>query len=99
MIAFIGIPTVRNWISKPKLDIKVDTTSPDCVKTPLKYLKDGKQFDSDGYYIRIQIINAGNYQANNVEVFMSELIKDRLRVSKILGKHSCRMNLTWTHIQ
>jgi hypothetical protein len=100
IIAFIAIfqDRIRNLITKPKLDIKVDTTSPDCVKTPLKYKKGVKQFDSEGYYIRIRILNTGNYQANNVEVFMSELQKKQADGSYKKLDTFLPMNLTWTNI-
>mgnify|MGYP000134290323 CR=1 FL=1 len=59
---------------KPKLNLSIQLSPPDCHKTFLTHLETG-QYVQDAYYFRLRIENIGNVSAQNVEVFIASLKK------------------------
>ena len=84
---------VRAWIKKPNLNISIKLSSPDCVKTFLRYPVTD-QFYCDAYYLRFRVENNGNYQAEDVEAVVVELHK---KVGNVYEKvvNFLPLNLLW----
>jgi hypothetical protein len=66
---------MRAWFMRPKLDVSIDVTPPDCLKIPLcRYGPDGTQeVVADTYQLRLRVTNWGHQKAESVYVFASKL--------------------------
>ncbi|NJN96253.1 MAG: hypothetical protein HC875_20140 [Anaerolineales bacterium] len=101
IVAIVAIfqDKIRVWLTHPKLEGAIATTSPDCIKITLlaKTLQQEK-VPVDTYYLRIRIKNEGNEKAENVEVFAAELSKrqaDGVTFKRVDDFEP--MNLVWTN--
>ena len=99
ILAFVAIfgRTFSRWFRRPKLKIIVDSNPPQCRKTFLSNTKTGDKV-ADCYYFRLWVDNNGNTSAKNVEVFASELKKERADGILESVKSFTPMNLKWSNI-
>jgi hypothetical protein len=89
---------IRGWIMRPRLQLSVKMSPPECNKTKIttEY-----GYDPDGidcYYLRIRISNKGNHPATNVQIYASELYRLADDDSWSNVDHFMPMNLKWSHI-
>jgi len=98
ILAFVAIfgRTFSRWYRRPKLKIIVDSNPPQCRKT---YLSDnsGNKI-ADCYYFRLWVDNYGNTSAKNVEVFASELKREKADGTLENVKSFTPMNLKWSNL-
>jgi hypothetical protein len=92
---------IRSWLMRPKLDVLIVVSPPDCHKTTLASVtQDGRVTGkADCYYFRIRVKNSGNQRAELVEVFAAELLKQQADGSFKKMESFLPMNLFWTHIK
>jgi hypothetical protein len=90
------------WIMRPKLDVSIDLSPPDCHKTKMgvSYVTTPRtQEYIDAYYFRLKVTNSGNEKAESVEVFAARLLKQQAdRTFKEVDSF-LPMNLVWSHFQ
>jgi|GEM_PF-2097993 len=92
---------IRGWLLKPELSVCIEMDAPDCTKISSllpSITKDKTSKSKDVYYFRFRVINSGNTDANNVEVYASELkkYKDNGWEKK---KTFLPMKLAWSHVR
>jgi len=90
---------IRAWLTRPKLDVSISVSPPDCHKIPIvRYGPEGEQsVIADGYYFRLRVTNSGNQRAELVEVFAAELSKRQADGTFKAVDSFLPMNLVWSH--
>jgi len=99
----------RAWIMRPKLDVSIDLSPPDCHKTKLGLnlpggvprtdlgLRPAEYIDV--YYFRLRVTNSGDEKAESVEVFAAELLKQQADGTFKEVDWFLPMNLIWSHFK
>jgi hypothetical protein len=99
----------RAWIMRPKLDVSIDLSPPDCHKTKLglsrpvgiprtdRGLRPAEYIDV--YYLRLRVTNSGNEKAESVEVFAAQLLKQQADGTFKEVDWFLPMNLIWSHFK
>lgn len=92
---------IRSWLTRPKLQLSVDTKPPDCLKTPLvRRDKDNQPVaTSSAYQLRLKVTNKGNAAAEIVEVFATDLSRKEADGVFRPVDSFLPMNLRWSHYQ
>ena len=90
---------IRSWIMSPKLEVSINTSPPDCHKTTLRYVAHNMIQEAPCYYFRLRVKNSGNGRAEMVEVFASELLRERADGTFAKMDSFLPMNLVWSHIR
>ena len=94
---FLGFAAIfgdwaRSKIWKPKLNVSIKTSQPDCLKTGL--YREG-QLIGDCIYLRLWVENDGNDKARDVEVYAKELRRKRRDETWEIFPGFPSMNLRW----
>jgi hypothetical protein len=90
---------IREWLSRPKLDLSVDLKPPDCLKIPLAVRSEDDQNFVDAYYFRLRVSNRGNAAARGVEVFAGSLLRCQAGGEYKLVDEFLPMNLAWANLR
>lgn len=88
---------IRAWLTRPKLDVSIQTNPPDCHKIPIVHPKE--PVVADGYYFRLRVTNSGSQKAESVEVFAAELSERQPNGTFEVVKSFLPMNLVWSHVK
>lgn len=88
---------IRAWLTRPKLDISIQTSSPDCHKIPIVHPK--YPIITDGYYFRLRVTNSGSQKAESVEIFAAELSERQSNGTFKVVESFLPMNLVWSHVK
>jgi hypothetical protein len=92
---------ILRYFKRPKLQVEIKLSQPDCHKTKLSYQRAPGQAiqHADCYYFRIWVENIGKSRAEKVQVFASKLYRkndeDKYRETTSFSP----MNLCWAHAQ
>jgi hypothetical protein len=86
---------IREWLQKPRLDLRITAISPDAVKTPTTI---GDHL-FDAYWFRIRISNNGNLSARQVEVLAQQLERRTASGDFEIQPWFQPMNLIWAHVR
>jgi len=101
LVAVIAIfqDKIRAWITRPKFDVSIEATPPDCLKIPIVHCDaEGEQsVVADSYYLRFRVINRGNQKAESVEVFAAGLLKRQADDTFKELDSFLPMNLLWAN--
>lgn len=89
---------------KPKLNIYMDKSAPDCVKSFLHSevaiaTAAGTTQNIEGYFIRLRVKNEGRSKADCVEVFVKEVLRKESDGIFVKVDMFPPMNLLWADIQ
>lgn len=93
---------MRAWIMRPKLDVSIDVSPPDCHKTKMgvSYVTPPRTEEYiDAYRFRLKVTNSGNETAESVEVFAAQLSKQQADRTFKKVDSFLPMNLVWSHFQ
>jgi len=91
---------IRSYLSKPKLDLTINLSPPDCHKTNLvRSTGPGTQEVAECYYIRLRVRNLGNYRAEYVEAQAAELHRELENRELQKVETFLPMNLVWSHVR
>jgi hypothetical protein len=67
------------WLRRPKLEVKMDMSPPDCVRKTLAMFDEVSQEfigEADSYCVRFRVLNRGRIPATNIEVYCLRIMKD-----------------------
>ena len=81
---------IQNLIMRPHLKASIFFNPPDCQKVTL--------YGKDAYYFRIRVSNYGKSKAEQVEVFIEDILEKQLDGSFLSLKNFLPQNLKWSHI-
>jgi hypothetical protein len=96
LIGLAGIFRIDQWVFKAKLKISIKLEPPDCHKIDIKTITGWRQ---GVYYLRFRIINTGNKEAKNVQVFLKDvMIFNDLSLKYEDNEDFLPLNLKWAHI-
>jgi hypothetical protein len=93
---------MRAWIMRPKLDVSIDVSPPDCHKTQIgvSYVTTpGTTEYIDAYRFRLEVTNSGNEKAESVEVFAARLLEQQADRTFKEVNWFLPMNLAWSHFE
>jgi hypothetical protein len=87
----------RGWFFHPTLEASIRSEPPDSISIPFTRLNG--EFVSNAFFFRILVKNTGNLPAKNVEVYASELLRQRRADNTWeIVKEFPPMNLPWTSV-
>ena len=100
VMAIVGIiaifqDKIRAWLLRPVLQVSILVAPPDCQKTRYQLAKASPE--TDAYYFRLRVANAGNQRAESVEVFATELSRRLADGTFKVVDSFLPMNLGWAH--
>lgn len=81
---------IRDFLWRPELDVEFSMTHPDCIQQKFSGI--------DTYYFRLKILNKGNREAQNVEVFATKLEKKDKRTFR-KDPDFIPLNFCWTYYE
>jgi len=91
----------EEWLRKrhhPKLTVRIQSDSPDCIKTPhVTRLPGNLTWQGDAYFVRIWVENTGDVRAEKVQVSLSNLWLQQLNGSLKPITDFLPMNLRWSY--
>ncbi|MCU0225870.1 MAG: hypothetical protein MUF27_17790 [Acidobacteria bacterium] len=93
---------ITSWWRRPKLEVLVRLAPPDCHKTELNIVNQAtRQLLGSWpcYYLRIWVENRGIRRADQVQVFVSQLLRRRADGTFAPDDQFLPMNLKWAHSQ
>jgi len=90
---FYFFERIRNWIKRPKLELDVHFTPPECHKTIVKI---GNEM-ADAYWFRLFATNVGDTPAKDIEVTIDKVYK-KIEDKWTLYSAFLPSSLVWTHI-
>ena len=92
-VFFFLFERIRNWIKRPKLEMGVNFTPPECHKTIVMI---GNEM-ADAYWFRLFATNVGNTPAKDIEVTIDKVYK-KIGDKWTLYSAFLPSSLVWTHI-
>lgn len=99
---------IRAWMTRPRLSLEARVVPPDCHKTTWNYTTvtlnwDGRAVEvrkqAPCYYFRLRVLNKGNAEAREVEVYASALERKREDRKYAPVERFTPMNLMWAHFR
>ena len=91
---------LKGLVFKPRLQISIDGSPPDCIKIPFVLPgKNGQVLEvAESYFLRLRIANSGNRTAKDVEVRIEQLREELPDEQLAVVQSFLPMNLRWSDI-
>ncbi len=94
VVALFG-ESIWAWFRRPKLDVSIRVSRPDCVKT--NFTDQAGRVVAEAYYFRLSVKNRGKRRAEDVEVYAERLEADEDGDFKVVAEFP-PMDLKWSHV-
>jgi len=89
---------VLRYFRRPKLRIRITPEPPDCLLSPIEVSVNGMPvWSGDSYWLRLWIENTGSFRAEQVQVFVSKVLKRDAKGELIQIADFAPMNLRWSN--
>lgn len=90
---------IRTWVMRPKLELIVRNAPPECQKTSWAFERGAQRDVAPCYYFRTSVLNSGNTEAREVELFAAALSRRQADGRFETVSNFTPMNLLWSHFR
>jgi hypothetical protein len=92
--------SIISWFRRPKLELRILPTPPDCLKITMRWLTQfGSPMQADSYYLRVQVKNVGHTAAEMVELFLAEVLEQGPKGDFRPRQAFLPLNLVWSNFK